>query len=241
MKFFLYVWHMSDPQRIIAIAQALQADGLAIKAGDGITVWPQFEQSVQRVRQAGLAAWAWAFCYGNDVAGESRVAVEAIRAGADGFAADMETPYYDGKDAESRLYGAIIRSHTGYAYPLGVTTMSSPRVAPALPWSTFRQWASFLSPQDYSWAYAGGGVQEVTRTYTSTRSYFRVPDIWPSLPLYGDANPAKTRSALTHIQAHNGRAVFFWDSDALLNQPIASPTFIQSIADVLQPFHKEVP
>ncbi len=241
MKFLLYVWHMTDPRRIVAIAQALHADGLAIKAGDGTGVWQQFQASVEPVRQAGLEPWAWSFCYGNDVPAEATVALEAIRAGAAGFVADMEAPDYDGKDAESRLYGAIIRSRTGYAYPLGVTTMSSPVAAPALPWRTFRQWASFLSPQDYAWAYAGGSVAEVARTYATTRGYFRVPRIWPSLPLYGRVTAAETRAALADIHAHGAPWALLWDADSLLDQPIVAPTFIESIAQVLEPFHEEVP
>ena len=116
----------SDLQGLINYEKSRGMKWLAIKAGDGNSVWTQFTTNVvAQCQAAGLKVFAWAYAYGgtanpynpSDVPGEINVAVNALSLGADGFIINAESEYealgISGAPSAAEQYCQGIRS----AYP----------------------------------------------------------------------------------------------------------------------------
>lgn len=67
---------------------------LAVKCGDGGSIWSQFNSDlITRCHNAGLKVFGWQYCYGSNVTGEINVALNALGLGADGLIIDAESQY----------------------------------------------------------------------------------------------------------------------------------------------------
>lgn len=209
MKVYAFVWHWQDD--LLAKARACGLDGVIVKAGDGLSVWPQFAEALPKVKQAGLECWAWTYSYGYDPVGEARVLLHAQHAGADGVVADMEVEY-EGKPASCAVFGRVLTEGVSRPTPIGVTTMSSPRAFPTIPWHVMASWANLLMPQEYAWAYPGGSPAEELGVLKDT-SPVPFSRLAPVIPLYGRATLQQNLLAVSLLKQWGSPAVLLWSLD----------------------------
>jgi len=173
----MWIWYVSKSEggSIPAIVARAKANGIGtvyVKAGDGPTVWNQFNKAlVGQLHAAGIDACAWQFVYGDHPVAEARVGAVAVRRGADCLVIDAEADY-EGKYAAADLYIERLRAQIGADFPLSLAGFPYVDYHPAFPYSVFLGpgGATFNQPQMY-WKAIGTSVQGV---YEHTYQYNRI-------------------------------------------------------------------
>ena len=193
----MWIWYVSHSEggSVPAIVARAKANGIGtvyIKAGDGATVWNQFNKAlVNRLHAAGIDVCAWQFVYGDAPVAEARVGATAVRRGADCLVIDAEADY-EGKYAAADLYIRRLRARIGESFPLSLAGFPYVDYHPAFPYSVFLGpgGADFNQPQMY-WKAIGTSVRGV---YEHTYRYNR---IWghPIYPI-GQTYEAPSKGAL---------------------------------------------
>ncbi|HEV7616155.1 MAG TPA: peptidoglycan-binding domain-containing protein [Solirubrobacterales bacterium] len=193
----MWIWYVdrSNGGSIAAIVAQAKRAGIGtvyVKAGDGGTVWSQFNKALVRaLHRGGLDACAWQFVYGDHPVAEARAAAAAISRGADCFAIDAEGDY-EGKYAAADLYVRTLRDAVGDTFPLSLAAFPYVDYHPSFPYSVFLGpgGATFNQPQMY-WKTIGTSVRAV---YEHTYLYNR---IWghPIYPI-GQTYEAPSKGAL---------------------------------------------
>ena len=193
----MWVWYVdrSNGGSIPAIVAQAKRAGIGtvyVKAGDGATVWDQFNEGLVRaLHRGGLNACAWQFVYGDHPLAEARAAATAIARGADCFAIDAEGDY-EGKYAAADLYVRTLRDAAGDTFPISLAAFPYVDYHPSFPYSVFLGpgGATFNQPQMY-WKTIGTSVRAV---YEHTYLYNR---IWghPIYPI-GQTYEAPSKGAL---------------------------------------------
>jgi hypothetical protein len=211
------------PAAILAAAQAAGLSHVLVKIADGARPFGVDAAGcdftapvVQALRGAGIAVWGWHYVYGNDPAGEAKVAVQRAGAlGLDGYVVDAEQEYKQpGKDKAARQFMAAVRA--GLDIPLALSSYRFPDYHPELPWAAFLELCDYHMPQVY-WEQAhnaGAQLRESkrqcdalpnARPYLATGTAYGTPG-WAAAPadIADFLNTAKTLG----IPAAN---FFSWD------------------------------
>jgi hypothetical protein len=193
----MWIWYLerSNGGSVPAIVAQAKRAGIGtvyIKAGDGASVWSQFNRGLVRaLHRGGLDVCAWQFVYGDSPVAEARVAAAAVEKGADCFVIDAEGDY-EGKYAAADLYIRTLRGAIGETFPLSLAAFPYVDYHPSFPYSVFfgPGGATFNQPQMY-WKAIGASVRAV---FEHTYLYNR---IWghPIHPL-GQTYEAPGRSGL---------------------------------------------
>ena len=193
----MWVWYVSRSEggsipAIVARAKANRIGTVYVKAGDGATVWNQFNQSlIAPLHRAGIDVCAWQFVYGDAPVAEANVGAIAVHRGADCLVIDAEADY-EGKYAAADLYLRTLRARIGADFPLSLAGFPYVDYHPAFPYSVFLGpgGATFNQPQMY-WKAIGTSVRGV---YEHTYLYNR---IWghPIYPI-GQTYEAPSNGAL---------------------------------------------
>jgi peptidoglycan hydrolase-like protein with peptidoglycan-binding domain len=179
----MWIWYVSHSEggSVPAIVRRAKEAGIGtvyVKAGDGPTVWNQFNQSlIGPLQRAGIDVCAWQFVYGDHPLAEARVGATAVHRGADCLVIDAEADY-EGKYAAADLYIGQLRALVGANFPLSLAGFPFVDYHPAFPYSVLLGpgGATFNQPQMY-WKAIGTSVQGVFKhTYRFNR-------IW-GLPIY---------------------------------------------------------
>ncbi len=172
----MWVWYVdrSNGGSIPAIVAQAKRAGIGtvyVKAGDGGTVWDQFNRPlVKALHRGGLDACAWQFVYGDAPVAEARAAAAAVSRGADCFAIDAEGDY-EGKYAAADLYVRTLRAAVGDNFPISLAAFPYVDYHPSFPYSVFLGpgGATFNQPQMY-WQTIGTSVRGVfEHTYLYNR------------------------------------------------------------------------
>jgi hypothetical protein len=176
----MFIWYLSlaDGGNLKSIAATSRKYGLGtllIKSGDGTSYWSQFTaRMVSTLHAEHLHVCAWQFVYGNDPAGEARVAARAVKAGADCLLIDAEQAY-EGRYVQAQTYIRDLRKLVGASYPLALNSFPYVFDHPAFPYSVFMApgGAQYNVPQMY-WVAIGTSVGSVySETYAWNRPYGR--------------------------------------------------------------------
>ena len=201
--FFTYILpecENGDPAAILKTAQAAGLSHVLIKVADGTrpfgidSAGNDFTASVvYKLRNAGIAVWGWHYVYGNDPAGEAKVAVLRAQALAlDGYVVDAEQEYKQpGKDKAARQFMSTLRS--ALDLPLILSSYRFPEYHPEFPWLAFLEFCDYHMPQVY-WEQAhnaGGQLRESkrqcdalpnARLYLATGATYGTADGWSASP-----------------------------------------------------------
>ncbi len=189
-----------DPAAILAAAQAAGLSHVLVKVADGTRVFGidsagnDFTAAVvYKLRNAGIAVWGWHYVYGDDPAGEAKVAVLRAQAlGLDGYVVDAEQEYKErGKDRAARQFMSTLRS--ALDLPLILSSYRFPDYHPEFPWAAFLEFCDYHMPQVY-WEQAhnaGGQLREskrqcdalpYARLYLATGAAYGTADGWSAIP-----------------------------------------------------------
>lgn len=212
----MWIWYVDrsdggEPSRIIARARRFAIGTVYIKAGDGGTVWSQFNSSlVDALHRGGLDVCAWQFVYGNQPLAEAKVGAAAVRHGADCLVIDAEGQY-EGKYAAADLYIRALRARIGEAFPLSLAGFPYVDYHPAFPYSVFLGpgGATFNQPQMY-WKAIGTSVRAVyEHTYIFNRLWGR--PIYPLGQTYGGAGRSAIVRFRRFAESYGGQPTSWWD------------------------------
>ena len=133
----------TDPAPLLQRLDACKASGVVLKYHDGTsttdnTGWPlqaTFRALAPALKRAGYKVWAFGYWYKDDTAAAiSGLVRQAATDGADGYCADVESPFeFAGSDAAIAPILAAIRSSCP-ALPLAYTTFPYADMHPQIPW-----------------------------------------------------------------------------------------------------------
>jgi putative peptidoglycan binding protein len=231
----MWIWYVDrsdggDPGQIAAQARRAGIGTLYIKAGDGGTVWSQFNRSlVGALHRSGLDVCAWQFVYGDSPVAEAKVGATAVRRGADCLAIDAEGDY-EGKYASADRYIRALRARIGESFPLSLAGFPYVDYHPSFPYSVFLgpEGATVDQPQMY-WKAIGTTVSTV---YEHTYLYNRLwgHPVYPLGQTYGGAARKDIVRFRRFAQSYGGQAPSWWDWQETSNAgwsalaaPLASP------------------
>jgi hypothetical protein len=174
-----------DPAAIVAVARAAGLSHVMMKIADGVRPFGLSGSGsditfpiVQALRTAGIAVWGWHYVYGDDPAGEAKIAVQRVQGlGLDGYIVDAEQEYKKaGKDAAARQFMSAVRG--ALSVPIALSSYRFPNYHPELPWAAFLQKCDYHMPQVY-WEQAhnaGGQLRE------SKKQCDALPNAKPYIP-----------------------------------------------------------
>jgi putative peptidoglycan binding protein len=212
----MWIWYVSHSEggsvpAIVARAKANRIGTVYIKAGDGATVWNQFNKAlVGSLHAAGIDACAWQFVYGDHPLAEARVGATAVRRGADCLVIDAEADY-EGKYAAADLYVRSLRAQIGESFPLSLAGFPYVDYHPAFPYSVFLGpgGATFNQPQMY-WKDIGTSVEGV---YEHTYQYNRIwgHPIYPIGQTYGGPGNEQLRLFRRFAASFGNLQPSWWD------------------------------
>lgn len=212
----MWIWYVSHSEggsipAIVARAKANRIGTVYIKAGDGATVWNQFNRAlVGRLHAARIDACAWQFVYGDHPLAEARVGATAVRRGADCLVIDAEADY-EGKYAAADLYVRRLRGLIGEDFPLSLAGFPYVDYHPAFPYSVFLGpgGATFNQPQMY-WKAIGTSVQGV---FEHTYQYNRIwgHPIYPIGQTYEGPSNGALRLFRRFAASFGHNAPSWWD------------------------------
>ena len=234
-----WIWQMPTTESHIGVATvqgvidyevSLGMKWITVKCGDGGSIWTQFNSDlVTRAHNAGLKIFGWGYAYGNNVAGEINVAVNALNLGADGFIIDAETEYETNTNrfANAITYASAIKTN----YPnrfLAHAPFPYLNVHSGFPYVQFGQYCDAVMPQDY-WGAIGTTPENVVvqmnsrwRTWQTAVATTNPAAIKPLIPIgqsYAPvtgaemarfANALLTNTPMATAGGYNG--ISFWDA-----------------------------
>jgi hypothetical protein len=183
----MWIWEIDKAEggsnsAIIHKARSHDIRTVFLKSGDGTTYtprWSQFPDHIHALKAGGLKVCGWQYVYGDHPKDEAKVAIKAIRDGADCFVIDAESQY-EGKYSSARKYVRKIREAVGSRYPIGLAGFPFVDYHPSFPYSVF------LGP---------GAAQ------------FNVPQIyWKELSGFGDLDTVMAHSYRWNLPY--GRAIY---------------------------------
>jgi hypothetical protein len=197
---------------------------LYVKAGDGSTPELQFSPTVvSEARAAGATVCGWMFAYGLDPAAEAKIAVAAVRAGAQCLVIDAEGQY-------DKLYGAAqlfvheLRSQLGAHFPIGLAGQAEVLQHPTFPYSVFLGPGGFdvVLPQVY-WRDFGVSVDAAFAATIGVNSIYGRP-VLPVGQLYGPPATSELLRFRALAGAYGLAGWSFFDLD------VAQPAQLEALA-----------
>ena len=229
----MWIWYVdrSEGGDVGRIAARAHGAGIVyVKAGDGGSVWSQFNRSlVGALHEGGLDVCAWQFVYGDNPVDEAKVGATAVRRGADCLVIDAEGSY-EGKYASADLYVRALRARIGAGFPLSLAGFPYVDYHPAFPYSVFLgpEGATVNQPQMY-WKAIGTSVRAIyEHTFFFNRLWKR--PVYPIGQTYGGPGRAEIVRFRRFAASYGGLAPSWWDWQetsgsgwGALGAPIAGP------------------
>jgi hypothetical protein len=212
----MWIWYVSQSEggsirAIVARARRDRIGTVYVKAGDGGTVWNQFNRSlVARLHAGGIDVCAWQFVYGEHPVAEARVGALAARRGADCLAIDAESDY-EGRYAAADRYIRLLRAKIGAAFPVSLAGFPYVDYHPAFPYSVLLGpgGATYNQPQMY-WKTIGTSVRVVfEHTYLYNRIWGH--PIYPLGQTYEAPGPGSMRLFRRYAASYGRLAPSWWD------------------------------
>ncbi|NOY99431.1 MAG: nuclear transport factor 2 family protein [Chloroflexi bacterium] len=208
-----------DPDAITAVARAAGLGHVLVKIADGANPFGVGITApvVQALQGAGISVWGWHYVYGNDPAGEARVAVRRFNElGLDGYAVNAETEYKN-KNAAARRFMSDLRAGLPDA-KIALSSYRFPNYHPELPWKTFFEKCDYNMPQVY-WVEAHNAGQQLRWSKAQFDAMGVDLPFVPSGAAYSDdpakwnPTPADVKDFLQTVRDLNMEAAnfFSWD------------------------------
>jgi hypothetical protein len=212
----MWIWELDSSNggnipSIIATARQYKIQTLIIKAGDGSSVWSQFNaQTVAALHAGGLRVCAWQYVYGVNPLDEARVGAAAVSNGADCLLIDAESEY-EGRYVQAQTYVSELRKLIGPRFPVALAGFPYIDFHPAFPYSVFLGpgGAQYNVPQMY-WRDIGTTVDDVyAHTYAFNRVYGR--PIFPIGQVYNHPPAHQVVRFRQLSRAYGASGVSWWD------------------------------
>jgi len=152
----IWIWHLTQSEKgnvskIINRAKSVGLKWIAIKGGDGTTLWEDQDELtieiIHQIQNAGLKILGWQYIYGEQPLLEANVTIEILNRGVDGFIINAEIEY-EGKRDEAIDYLTEVREHYPSAF-LAYSTFPIIDYHIEFPYIEFGHYCNASMPQDY--------------------------------------------------------------------------------------------
>jgi LysM repeat protein len=223
-------WRRCDGGDPAAVANRLKSagcKGAIVKAFDGGYWFDQglpFRDIGRRLRARGVAAGAWGYLYGEDVAAEATRAMETARYGeADLLVLDVESEFKGRPEAALEVCQRI-REAVGPEYPLYFSSFAIARYHQSFPFESFRKYCTGAAPQVYWNAFRWPLAQAIGWTYDDY-SHLQIGsgDVFPVGGLYEEGSityppVVEVGEFIRSAAARGSRGVSFWSYEHMSNE-----------------------
>jgi hypothetical protein len=224
MRRAFWIWNIpncegGNPQAIADAAVRAGLTDVFVKVADGAAKFGVYEKVdkvppvVAALKAAGLRVWGWQYVYGNDPAGEAKVATQRIQElMLDAFIVDAEMEFKQpGYNARAESYLKAIRTYNP-GITLAFSSFRFPHYHMEFPWAVFFQYCDINMPQVY-WLEAHNSAQQTQVCIEKFRAMSSLP-----LMLAGPAwkqngwrpSPAEIQDFERVAAAHEIELVSYW-------------------------------
>jgi hypothetical protein len=171
---------------------------------------------VATLKAGGLRVCAWQYVYRSRPAVQARVAVAAVRAGADCLVVDAEAEFEGGRPGgaayrAARAYMRALRAGVGRRVPVGLTSFAYPDRHRTFPYSAFLAppaGADVLMPQIYWGAFRVSVQAAMARTY-AWNDLYGAP-VMPIGATYEGERPADLLAFRCLAAGYGSQGVSYW-------------------------------
>jgi len=172
----MFIWKVpncegGDPEKIAQVARSANLTHVLVKIADGATVYhgdwgstvDMITPLVEALRSASIQPVGWHYVYGDNPAGEARIAIQRIRQlKVAAYVIDAENQYKaPGKREAARRFMADLRSALP-DLPVALSSYRYPSLHPQLPWKEFLENCDYNMPQVY-WMKAHNPAAQLQR------------------------------------------------------------------------------
>lgn len=161
--------------KIIEKCNRANISWLAVKAGDGGSLWKQFNSTlVNKLHDNNIKVLGWSYDYPNRAEKQAQVVSDVYSIGADGFIIDAEVEWdrcTSPKKVASEYCEAIWELDLPSTFTIGDAPWDVPQAHSTFPFREFEALVSFRSPQNY-WIAHGLSVKKSTERYHTSWSNF---------------------------------------------------------------------
>ncbi len=212
-----------DANQLAHVAKAAGLTHLLIKIADGDSPYygnagarvDMVPAAVQALRSQGIQVWGWHYVYGENPAGEARVAIRRIQQlNLDGYVIDAESEYkQEGKKEAARRYMKDLRSALPNL-PMALSSYRYPSLHPQLPWREFLEKCDINMPQVY-WLKSHNAGEQLVRTVREFQNISPSRPIIPTGAAFREhgwqASAGEVLEFLNTAKALNLAAANFWE------------------------------
>lgn len=213
MKRAFWIWNIpncegGDPLAIAAVAHRAGLTDVFIKVADGPLKFGVYAGKdlvpgvVQALKAVGIKVWGWQYVYGNDPAGEERIATARIKElGLDAFIVDAESEFKKaGWAARAETYLSKLKANNTNC-TIAFSSFRFPHYHPEFPWAVFFKYCDINMPQVY-WLQAHNAAAQTQACFERFKAMqalhgkAQLP-IWPAGPTWKENG---WRPSLAEIQ-----------------------------------------
>jgi hypothetical protein len=159
-----YLWQIrqvekGDPSAIVAKALEAGLTHVLIKIADGASWKYNYDYTTKTdlvppvrdaLRSAGIKVWGWHYVWGNDPAGEARLAISRMQElNLDGYVIDAEAEFKDPAKRSAAVRFMSDLKDGALGVPIGFSSYRYPKLHPEVPYDVFLQGADYAMPQVY--------------------------------------------------------------------------------------------
>jgi len=177
---------------IAAVAHAAGLSHVHIKIANGINPY-NIDTSlaadlvpavVSALRGYGIQVWGWHYVYGDDPAGEARIAVTRVKQlGLDGYVIDAESEYKQpDREDNAILYMNQLRQGLP-SLPIALCSYRYPKLHSEFPWKAFLNYCDYNMPQVY-WEQAHNPEAQLRTSVSQFQALTPFRPIIPTGPVY---------------------------------------------------------
>lgn len=225
-----FIWKIRDcengnPNAIASVAYQAGLTHVLIKVANGIYAYNyDYERRidfvpevVRALRARGIQVWGWHYVYGNDPAGEARIAARRVRElDLDGFAIDAEVEYKaPGRRSAAGIFMRQLRAGLPDT-PLALSSYRYPSYHPQLPWREFLETCDLNMPQVY-WMQANNPGTQLRRTLQEFQNMTPYRPVFPTGAAFRERGwqptPGEVTEFLETARSLGLAGVNFWSWD----------------------------
>ena len=224
MKRAFWIWNIpncegGDPLKIAAVAHRAGLTDVFVKVADGPIKFGVYNKVdlvpgvIAALKAVGIRVWGWQYVYGNDPAGEERIATSRIKEfGLDGFIVDAEMEFKKaGWGARAETYLSRLKANNPKV-TIAFSSYRWPHYHPEFPWAVFFKYCDINMPQVY-WLQAHNAGSQTRTTFERFRVMSTLP-IWPAGPAWKEGGWAPTASELKEFEevsaSYGAPLVSYW-------------------------------
>jgi len=196
-----------SPERIAIEAQKAGFTHVLIKVADGLWAYNVDRQNnrdylppvIQALRARGIQVWGWHYVYGQNVQGESRIAIQRVKQlQLDGYVINAEIEYKSpGMHSKAEQFMKLIR-HPLASTPIALSSFRYPKIHHQFPWKQFLTYCDYNMPQVY-WEQAHTPASQLERSYEQFRAIAPNSTYVPTGSLYKTNGWVPTPNDMLHF------------------------------------------